>query len=481
MGSYLRRFLIKSALFLFFSVCSGGWGQFAFTPTPEVQLGLAYSSHPDVQVYLPSPDITPPQLVVLVNKSDAQSVAVARYYKEKYELKDEQMIEMSFNVANDVSNTQFQVINDHVKRRLLPTTEAIAISWTRPYRIVFEKNTCAIAVTAGFAFAEHLQNYCELNNNYRSTGQKIWGKIAGKPKPKVALANNPLFERDFDFPYTQAKVLPAMMLAGKDTEQAKALIDRGFESRTKSQPANLHFVISHDKLRTEKREKDFRAVLEEWPGRESDKPVLWEPKEGECDYLKNEKDIALYFIGRAEVPDIHCNTYVPGAVGDHLTSYGGYLFDKQGQTTALDWLEAGATGSYGTVIEPYAIAERFPKASVFVDNYLRGKTLIQAYWHSVKDPMVGIFVGDPLARPYGSVAEYDEQTDSITITTSSLELYRDYAVVAKEPEPFGYEWEEVKTFRADTLPQTITIEDVDFNKEYRVQPAKPRTSLLVRH
>ena len=46
-----------------------------------------------------------------------------------------------------------------------------------------------------------------------------------------------------------------------------------------------------------------------------------------------------------------CSSSMPGALADHLTSSGGMLTDS-GQMSALRWLEAGATGSYGTVIEP---------------------------------------------------------------------------------------------------------------------------------
>jgi hypothetical protein len=36
-----------------------------------------------------------------------------------------------------------------------------------------------------------------------------------------------------------------------------------------------------------------------------------------------------------------------------------------------------------------------------MQNYLRGQTLIEAYWRSVQQPGQGIFIGEPLARPFG--------------------------------------------------------------------------------
>ena len=61
----------------------------------------------------------------------------------------------------------------------------------------------------------------------------------------------------------------------------------------------------------------------------------------------------------------------------------------------LRWLEAGATGSYGTVQEPCKFPQKFPDPVIVVDTYLRGETLIETYWKSVAMPGQGIFIGKP--------------------------------------------------------------------------------------
>ncbi len=66
----------------------------------------------------------------------------------------------------------------------------------------------------------------------------------------------------------------------------------------------------------------------------------------------------------------------------------------------LEWISAGATGSYGTVVEPCNFLEKFPDVPVLLRRYLAGETLIEAYWKSVAMPGQGIFIGEPLARPY---------------------------------------------------------------------------------
>jgi uncharacterized protein (TIGR03790 family) len=68
--------------------------------------------------------------------------------------------------------------------------------------------------------------------------------------------------------------------------------------------------------------------------------------------------------------------------------------------SAIAWLEQGATASYGSISEPCNHVEKFPNISVLMSRYLRGETIMEAYWKSVAMPGQGLFVGEPLARPY---------------------------------------------------------------------------------
>jgi uncharacterized protein (TIGR03790 family) len=69
--------------------------------------------------------------------------------------------------------------------------------------------------------------------------------------------------------------------------------------------------------------------------------------------------------------------------------------------SALEWLRQGATASYGSVSEPCNHLGKFPSPAIFLDHYLRGDTLLEAYWKSVAMPGQGLFIGEPLARPFG--------------------------------------------------------------------------------
>lgn len=96
-------------------------------------------------------------------------------------------------------------------------------------------------------------------------------------------------------------------------------------------------------------------------------------------------------------------TIVPGAWTDHLTSNGGRVYDRGGQTPLTHLLRHGAAGASGTVIEPFAIQAKFPDAWLHVHR-VRGLSLVEAVWRSVAAPYQLLVVGDPLSRPWGQPA-----------------------------------------------------------------------------
>ncbi len=97
-------------------------------------------------------------------------------------------------------------------------------------------------------------------------------------------------------------------------------------------------------------------------------------------------------------------TFVPGAMADNLTSFGGLILeDSFGHLKLLAYLAAGASASYGTVIEPCNYLEKFPSPQ----NYFyqaRGFSLGECYYQSVTNPFQGLLVGEPLAAPFAQPA-----------------------------------------------------------------------------
>ena len=94
----------------------------------------------------------------------------------------------------------------------------------------------------------------------------------------------------------------------------------------------------------------------------------------------------------------------------------------------LDWIRAGATASYGTVTEPTANPSKFPQPVVLVSQYFHGNTALEAYNKSVVVPYQGVFVGEPLARPFGTQAYFAHGV--LSIKTSILKKGIPYSLIA---------------------------------------------------
>lgn len=94
------------------------------------------------------------------------------------------------------------------------------------------------------------------------------------------------------------------------------------------------------------------------------------------------------------------NMFVPGAVADSMTSFGGIIFGSNDQTNLLAFINNGATGSYGTVAEPYNSPQKFPNPQVYFYQ-ARGFSLAESYYQSLNVPYLGLMVAEPLAAPFG--------------------------------------------------------------------------------
>lgn len=116
-------------------------------------------------------------------------------------------------------------------------------------------------------------------------------------------------------------------------------------------------------------------------------------------------------------------SFVPGALADNLTSYGGDFFVSD-HTGVMSLLNAGATACYGTAIEPCAYEEKFPSPLVYFYQS-RGFTAAECYYQSVTNPYQGVLVGEPLTAPFALPASgaWDDLPDGALLSgTTNLGL-----------------------------------------------------------
>jgi len=298
-----------------------------------------------------------------------------------------------------ISAQKFSALKAQVDAQLGENIQAYAITWTQPYMVLGEF-AGAVGITSAFTYG------------YDS----------------AAARSSRYFNSATYHPYTDLHIRPAMMLAGYTPQDIVSLIDRGASAQNILPTGNGYFIRTTDGRRSNPRYAAFRAVLGEWDHRNGLNMTFIDNSAGTGrDYIENTPHVLFYQTGLERVPAIDSNQYVPGALADHLTSFGGDLLANS-QMSILDWIKAGATASYGTVTEPTANPAKFPQPLVLVSQYFYGNTALEAYNKSVLVPYQGVFVGEPLARPFGTKASFTHGV--LSITTSILKQGVSYSLIA---------------------------------------------------
>lgn len=352
----------------------------------------------ETRLQVPQTGLEARELAIIVNENDPTSVRIADYYRERRGIPDENVIRVRFPAENaNLPRDLFRTIREDVERQAGTHIQAYALAWTKPYRV-----DC-MSITSAFAFGFD-EAYCS--------------------KQCTTTKASPYFNSNSHAPYTDHKLRLAIMLAGKSFQRVKQLIDRGVASDY-TYPTGTGYLLN-----TWDNSRSVRAVF-------FDRTVAalgdaFRLQKLDANSIKGNKDVLFYFTGLANVPNLQTLRFLPGAIGDHLTSTGGQLTDSS-QMSSLRWLEAGATGSYGAVVEPCNHLAKFPHPGIAMGRYAEGNSLIEAYWKSVAWPGEGVFIGEPLAKPFApKVIDGD----------------KDHAVL----KVFSPEW---KNLRLETAPSPI--------------------------
>jgi uncharacterized protein (TIGR03790 family) len=193
----------------------------------------------------------------------------------------------------------------------------------------------------------------------------------------------------------------AFHLVASNLPTAKLVADRGAAAQSSFPPAtiNLHIYGSAGRSVREARYANVHFAFAALPGLPA--TCLLGPY---LQYLNGNTNAMGYHDGFAALPLAlrTNNVWLPGAYADHLTSLGGCLpTNVLKQSTVLDWMDVGATASYGAVDEPCNYLEKFPDPLLGF-WYARGFTIGEAYAMAVEAPYQGLFAGDPLAAPFAA-------------------------------------------------------------------------------
>ena len=312
-------------------------------------------------------------------------MAVADAYRAARGIPAENVFDLGFTpTRNGLDVDTFAALKQALDADAGSKLQAYAISWTFPFAVTDYDAGCTMSITSAFALGFD-EKWCT-----HPTGGTC-----------QSTADDPYYASHSIAPYTDLGIRPTMMLAGADAGAALAMIARGVASDATYPKGDAYLVITPDATRSV-REGEFMQLARVWDGGDGVFVEVVDNSKSTVDNgsLEDAGSALFYLTGLANVSGLSSNRYLDGAVGDSLTSFGGVL-SGAGQTTVLDWLYAGLTGSYGTVHEPCNYTSKFSDPTILVPVYTAGATMIEAYWKSVQWPGEGLFVGDPLARPWG--------------------------------------------------------------------------------
>jgi uncharacterized protein (TIGR03790 family) len=356
------------------------------------------------EILFPRTGISADELGVVVNDSDPLSVAVASYYVAARKIPAANVVHVAIanTTANAITADEFGALRTKVDGALGAGVQALLLTWTKPFAVE------SMSITSAFAMG------------YRAIAA---GDTCNDPNSQALAINPYAANRSSTRPFTDLKFRPTMTIPATTLAEAQAVIDRGVASDGTMPKGSAYLMNTSDQTRSARCivnasfgwTNECQRLLDTWDSAASgvDASIV------AADSISNKNDVLFYVQGLASVPNIATNKFLPGAIADHLTSYGGQI-PTSGQMSAFEFLKGGATASYGTVVEPCAFQQKFPDPSILIPRYFGGNTLIEAYWKSVLWPAEGIFIGEPLARPFGSGFTSRFANGSLTIETTAM-------------------------------------------------------------
>ena len=329
-------------------------------------------------------------VVVVVNQNSTNSVQLGNYYCERRGVPPQNLLRINWTGGNvewttsDFTNLLFNpLITMLSSRGLTNQVDYVVLSMDFPYQVTAADgiNSTTAALFYGFKTDDCSNNcpggYPGCNLPAASSNAYVGSEGIFRQTPPIAAGSNSWL---------------VTMLTSSNLAQAQAIIDRGVASDGVFPTQTVWLDKSSDVFR------NIRYL-------EFDNTIFDARVAGGFSIARTNlttpyglTNLAGYQTGYQQFY-ILSNAFVPGAMADSLTSYGGVLYENYGQTILLAFMNAGASGSYGTVTEPCAYLQKFPSPQDYFYQ-ARGFSLAECYYMSLANPYQGLIVGEPLAAPF---------------------------------------------------------------------------------
>jgi uncharacterized protein (TIGR03790 family) len=327
-------------------------------------------------------------VVVVVNQNSTNSVQLGNYYCEQRSVPPQNVLRISWTGGNqDWTSSDFDTYLSNpllamlASRQLTNQIDFVVLSMDIPYRVTATDSAInSTTSTLFYGYKADPNPPCSLaagSANLYAGSEGIF-----RSTPPISANSNSFL---------------VTMITSSNLVMAKQIVDSGVLSDNTFPTQTVVLAKSSDIFR------NVRYPL-------FDNAIFDTRLRGNYSMVRSNSDLNQGFglnlgIEQGVVySPVLPNTFVPGAMADNLTSYGGLILrDSGGQLTLLSYLAAGAAGSYGTVEEPCNYPQKFPSPL----NYFlqaRGFSLAECYYQSLANPYHGLLAGEPLAAPFARPA-----------------------------------------------------------------------------
>ena len=337
--------------------------------------------------------------VVIVNQDSSNSCELGNYYCEQRQVPPQNVLYINWPggntqwTSNDFeTNLVMPLTNMLAARQLTNQIDYVVLSMDIPFQTSFGSTTNG--TTSALFYGLRLGNPTDTNSYAASEAVFRQATPVGAP--------------GYSF-------LTTMITAGSLT-QAEQLVDQGVASDGTFPQQPVILEKTSDMLRNIR-------YLNMGLGTGFDNAIFNVNILGVSSILRTNSDAVSWpggclgfetGLAQFSVPP---STFIPGAIADSLTSYGGIIFGPNSQTNLLAFINAGAAGSYGTVVEPEDDTQKFPNPQDYFYQ-ARGFSLAESYYQSINAPYFGLMVAEPLAAPFARVGSGQWDTNLLNAVLS---------------------------------------------------------------
>lgn len=367
----------------------------------------------------------PENVCLVVNSRSWASLTVANHYAAWRGVPPRNIVHVDWAAQVDVTSfDDFRlrlltpVLAEIKARGLAEQIDAIVYSSDFPYAVRYGEGREVASLTGATCFAA--QSLEEVTPDF----SRLMSPYALEALGNKALPANGFRSRIGRTPGTAGEpmYLSAMLAytsgRGNSVREALAYLKRSVAA-DETQPRGTIYYCRNNDVRSKTREPGFAPAM----ARLRQLGVAAEVISGELPYGKADVQGAMLGVAKFDWKRSEA-TILPGAICEHFTSYGGILHPRKGQTPLSELLRYGAAGSSGTVVEPYALAPKFPDPMVHA-YYAEGNTLLESFYLSLIAPYQLLVVGDPLCAPWAKpvdVAIIGMQANEAMTTAKELRV-----------------------------------------------------------